>query len=72
MERVENEQKMGNSTVLCSHVVVLLMWCSWGKQQARSPDGYDCFSAEHVPFPEILSWSHGKRVAQRRDADDRG
>lgn len=33
MERVENEQKMGNSTELCSHVVVLLMWCSWGKQQ---------------------------------------
>lgn len=64
MERVENEQKMGNLTVLCSHMVVLLMWYSWDKQQVRSPDGCGRFSAEHVPFPEILSWSRGKRVTQ--------
>lgn len=36
MERMENEQKMGNLTVLCSHMVVLLTWYSWDKQQVRS------------------------------------
>lgn len=39
MERVENEQKMGNRTVLCSHMVVLLTWCRRGAAGIGSRSG---------------------------------